>query len=169
MAHKEPAVKRWKYIFVKPFLDDTINSLAKWQLIYGPSLIYDPSWYLIMLVANPLIDQELQRKDAMRSSEGAAVMTTARQVRSALRGEIAQTAHLKLSSTGLENASTSSIPFSSARHMERPGKTGFIVDSIHCLQGAYLGDINKDVRTLAKKLQCADPSTFGVLRCRGVA
>ncbi|KAF2163001.1 hypothetical protein M409DRAFT_68654 [Zasmidium cellare ATCC 36951] len=52
--HGRPAVSRWKYLFVKSHLDETIKSLNKWQAMY------DPSWYLIIRVASPIIDAELR-------------------------------------------------------------------------------------------------------------
>lgn len=160
--NKRPAVKRWKYMFLKPYLDDTIDSLDRWQQMY------DPSWWLVLRVASPLVDAELSRQNAGHASRGTTVITTAKQVRATLQGDAALGANLTLSSAGPANSRTSSILYSSAKYMERPGKTGLIVDSIHCLHGAYIGDMNRDIRTLAAKLQSADPLTFGVLRCRGI-
>ncbi|GIZ41069.1 hypothetical protein CKM354_000438500 [Cercospora kikuchii] len=159
--NQHPAVKRWKYMFVKPYLDETITSLDRWQQMY------DPSWWLVLRIAGPLVDAELSRQDARRASRETTVISTAKQVRATLQGGAALGTNLTLSSAGPANSRSSSIPYSSARYMERPGKAGLIVDSIHCLHGAYVGDMNSDVRTLAAKLQSADSLTFGVLRCRG--
>ncbi|PPJ54325.1 hypothetical protein CBER1_06136 [Cercospora berteroae] len=159
---RKPAIKRWKYMFVKRYLDETIESLERWQQMY------DPSWWLVIRVASPIIDAELARQSAASGSGGANVVATAKQVRATLQSDAAQGAHLTLSSSGPGNSRISPIPYSAAKYMERPGKTGLIIDSIHCVQGVYVGDMNRDIRTLAAKLQIADPSTFDVLRCRGI-
>ncbi|KAF2488145.1 hypothetical protein BDY17DRAFT_245033, partial [Neohortaea acidophila] len=101
-AEGKIAVKRWKYMFLKPHLDELLSSLENWQRLY------DPSWYLLIRIADPVIDAEL-------------------------------------------------------------GKTSLIVDSIPCLAGCGVNDTDKDIRTLATKLHYIDSSTFGVLKCRGVA
>ena len=160
---KGTAVRRWKYIFVKSYLDDYIKSLEKWQHMY------DPSWYLIIRIASPIVDTELDRQDLTRPHESAAIRTIARKVRGALRSDTAQATHLALPSSCPENSRTSSIAYSSASYLQRPGKAGLIINSIQCATGSYAGELDKDVRALANKLHCADPATFGVLRCRGFA
>ncbi|KAK5110491.1 hypothetical protein LTR85_001020 [Meristemomyces frigidus] len=77
---ERPAVKRWKYYFLKCYLDDTIKSLDRWQRMY------DPSWYLILRVASPLIDTELKREDTARPTEGSAILDTAIRIRENLIG-----------------------------------------------------------------------------------
>ncbi|KAF1821465.1 uncharacterized protein K489DRAFT_395180 [Dissoconium aciculare CBS 342.82] len=124
---KEIAVKRWKYMFVKPTLDETIKSLDRWQRMY------DPTWYLMIKIADPLVDKELANVNALQDSKSA----------------------------GVEAAGI----IATAR--KRPGKTGFIIESIHCLPGSYVGDMDKDVRRLATKLHYVDSSSFGVLKCKG--
>lgn len=58
------AIHRWKYPFFKPYLDDTIKSLDNWQRLY------DPSWYLIIRIANSIIDHELKMKASAMSAKG---------------------------------------------------------------------------------------------------
>lgn len=158
-----PAVKRWKYIFVKLYLDDTIKSLDRWQNMY------DPSWYLIIRIASSLVDTELKREDRARPAEGAALLNTTIRLRDALRGNAPQAVHIFLPSHGLDGAQTCTIPYSSATYVQRAGTNkGLIVDSVPYVPGSYAGDMDKDIRNFATKLRCADPSTFGVLKCRGV-
>ncbi|CZT24388.1 uncharacterized protein RCC_10113 [Ramularia collo-cygni] len=56
-------IKRMKYLFVKPCLDSVIDDLVQWQTLY------DPTFYLMMKIASPIIDAELQRKDPGASRE----------------------------------------------------------------------------------------------------
>jgi hypothetical protein len=163
---KEIAVKRWKYMFVKPTLDETIKSLDRWQRMY------DPTWYLMIKIADPLVDKELANVNALQDSksagvEAAGIIATARKVRDAVRDNAPKDLHLLLPSGGLDKLNLSSILYSSAKFAERPGKTGFIIESIHCLPGSYVGDMDKDVRRLATKLHYVDSSSFGVLKCKG--
>ncbi|KAK4495509.1 hypothetical protein PRZ48_013841 [Zasmidium cellare] len=157
-----PAVRRWKYLFVKSYLDETIKSLNKWQAIY------DPSWYLIIRVASPIIDAELDRPQTAVSRDATNVWKTAAQIRSTLQKGAASYEHLFLDRKGLDSTKAYHIPYSSARHIQRLGSDKwFIVDPVPCLANAYVGLMSKDIRVLAAKLHHADPSTFGVLRCRG--
>lgn len=160
---EQPDVKRWKYVFLKPQLDETIQSLDTWQRMY------DPSWYLIIRIANSVIDAELRRKNNAQPAEGLAVRRSAAKIRSAVRGDAVSEAHVSLPSDGLLGAQTSTILYSTARHLRRTsGKESYIVDSVPSPPGSSVGHVDKDVRTLATKLRCADPATFSVLRCKGI-
>ncbi|KAK7740006.1 hypothetical protein SLS62_011177 [Diatrype stigma] len=48
-------VRREKYAFAKASLDEVIRDMEDWQRRF------DPSWYLIVRVASPLVDRELNR------------------------------------------------------------------------------------------------------------
>lgn len=48
-------VRRGKYAFVKDSLDEVIQDMEEWQRRF------DPSWFLIMRMANPIIDQQLKQ------------------------------------------------------------------------------------------------------------
>ncbi|KAF7545872.1 hypothetical protein G7Z17_g8852 [Cylindrodendrum hubeiense] len=48
------SVRRGKYAFVKDALDGVIRDLEEWQQRF------DPSWFLIMRMANPVIDNQLR-------------------------------------------------------------------------------------------------------------
>ncbi|KAM5357003.1 hypothetical protein ACJZ2D_016715 [Fusarium nematophilum] len=56
-------VRRGKYAFVKDSLDEVIQDMEEWQRRF------DPSWFLIMRMANPIIDQQLTRQH-QRASQG---------------------------------------------------------------------------------------------------
>jgi hypothetical protein len=164
-------IKRWKYVLVKPFLDATIRDLMQWQKIY------DPSWFLILRIADPLIDKELQKSKTTRSAEGAAVVHRATKIRTVLSSLVLQqtpspsstTTHIFLPSERLTNAESSSIPFSSASGVRLPGQSNvLIIDPVPFPTGADLGAISQDFRHLASKLKVVDPINFGILKCRGV-
>ncbi|KAK6442156.1 hypothetical protein LTR95_001597 [Oleoguttula sp. CCFEE 5521] len=162
-AQQRVRVRRWKYVLVKPFVDSTIRELSRWQKLY------DPSWYLIMQVASPMIDDELKRSDPTRSAEGVRVLTKASRIRSVLRPHLDSTTHVILPAERLNGAVISKVPYSSATTVCLPGKSELlVVDSIPCPPGTYVGDISKDIRGLALKLKVVEPSSFGILKCRGV-
>ncbi|KPM38092.1 hypothetical protein AK830_g8502 [Neonectria ditissima] len=48
-------VRRGKYAFVKDALDGVIRDLEEWQRRF------DPSWYLIMCIASPVVDTQLRK------------------------------------------------------------------------------------------------------------
>jgi hypothetical protein len=164
-------IKRWKYVVVKPFLDATIRDLVQWQKIY------DPSWFLIIRIADPLIDRELQKSRTTRSAEGTAVIHRATRITTVLSSLVSQqtpspsgtTTHIFLPSERLTNAQSSRISFSSASEVRLPGQTNaLIVDPVSLPTGADLGAISQDFRHLASKLKVVDPINFGILKCRGV-
>jgi hypothetical protein len=156
-------VKRWKYVFVKPYLDAVIHDLAKWQRLY------EPSWYLIMKIASPVIDVELQKTNPPMQTEAAVVLKTAKKIRRALNTELTKETHVFLSSEGLKGAKEYRIPHTSAVLLDRPNSSSpFIVDSIPCPAGSFVGLTARDIRRLATKLRSVDPDAFGVMKCRGV-
>lgn len=156
-------VKRWKYLLLKPYLDEAIQKLAKWQQLY------DTSWYLIMRVASPAIDVQLTQEQASKATGETGPLKTATQIRAALKGDSPRSVHVFLPSAGLKDALTLSIPLSSARHVRKAGTSKWlIIDSIFCLQGTNVNNMAHELRRLATKLLCADPPTFNILRCRGL-
>lgn len=154
-------VKRWKYLFLKSHLDDTIRSLDKWQRRH------DISWYLIVRMAGPRIDEELAHEDAAQSLPASAMLETSTRIRRMLRRETRST-ELFLPGGGFDQSTSHPVSCTTAKYLPRSGKSGYIVDSIQCTHGSHVDDMEKDIRILATKLQCVDPATFGVLKCKGV-
>ena len=150
--------KRLKYIWIKECVDNAIKDLEEWQKKF------DPSWFLIMKVVNPVIDQEL----AKGKSEVASI-STAKGLRDSLKEEPQIKTPLFLPEEELLSANRQKIPFSTAQTMQRTTSSKFfILDSVACDPEANISLLTKDVRDLARKLSYADPLTFGLLRCRGV-
>lgn len=151
-------VRRWKYVLTKQCLDESIDDLASWQKMF------DPSWFLILKVSDPFIDQELGRKESAVSS-----FASLHSIRDALREQPLQKVSVFLPKDGLEIAQLREIPHASAKYMQRTGQDKrFVVDCIPCDPEADIGLMIRDVRELARKLSSVDPLTFGILQCRGV-
>ena len=156
--HQVTDVRRWKYILVKQCLDESIEDLASWQKMF------DPSWFLILKVSDPLIDRELSRNGSAVSS-----FTCAYSLRDALRDQPLQNVSVFLPKDGLETAKIREIPFASAKCIQRAGSDKWrVVDYIPCGPNVDIGLLTRDVRDLARKLSSVDPLTFGILQCRGV-
>jgi hypothetical protein len=156
--HRVTEVKRWKYLLVKQYLDETIQDLDSWQKMF------DPSWFLILKVSNSLIDQELSR-------DGSAVslFPGARDFRGAARQQPLQKKSIFLPDDGLNSSTAREIPFACAKCVQRTGSEKWVlVDSVPCDPEADVDLQTRDVRELARKLSCTDPFAFGILQCRGV-
>ncbi|KAL2066159.1 hypothetical protein VTL71DRAFT_2230 [Oculimacula yallundae] len=128
-------VKRWKYALVKESLNETIQDLASWQNMF------DPSWFLILRISNPLIDKELRRDDSILS-----VLSNSVEFRSVVREDAIQQKSIFLPKAGVNFLNMNTIPFSSARCVQRT---------------------NSD-KELARKLSGVDHVAFGILQCQGV-
>jgi hypothetical protein len=151
-------LKRFKYIWVKECVDNAIKDLEEWQKKF------DPSWFLIMKVVNPVIDQELAKGKAEAAS-----ISTAKGLRDSLKEEPQTKVSLFLPEDELLSANRQKIPFSTAQTMQRATSSKFfILDSVACDPEASISLLTKDVRDLARKLIFADPLTFSLLKCHGV-
>ena len=158
MERQVTKVKRSKYVLVKECLDESIKDLASWQKMF------DPSWFLILKVSSPFIDQELKRSKLATSS-----FTSALGLRDALREQPLQKVSVFLPADGLETAQTREIPFTTAKCVLRAGSDKWhVVNSISCDPEADISLVIKDVRELARRLSSVDPFIFGILQCRGV-
>ena len=151
-------VRKWKYVLTKQNLDESIEDLASWQKMF------DPSWFLILKVSSPFIDQELCRNGPVVSP-----FTSPYNLRDALREQPLQNVSIFLPTDELDKAQMHEIPFASAKCMQRvDSDKWYVVDCIPCDPGANISLTTKDVRELARKLSSVDPLTFGILQCRGV-
>ncbi|GIZ43254.1 hypothetical protein CKM354_000648600 [Cercospora kikuchii] len=156
-------LKLTKYLLVKPYLDSLISELAQW------SAIYDPSWFLIMKIANPKIDDELKRLTSSSSKEATVLLRRATKVRAAISKTESSDTHVFLSPAELDRMEKRRVPHSQATiAREHSATTSYIVDSIPCPGHSNADTMAQDIRRLARKLRAVDPAVFGVLRCRGV-
>lgn len=149
-------VKRWKYTLIKECLDESIEDLASWQKMF------DPSWFLILKISNPFIDQEGKNRLAVSSF-------TSAYNRDALKEQPLQKVSVFLPGDGLETARIREIPFASVRYVQRADSDKWlIINCIPCEPDIDVGSVKKDIREIARKLSCVDPFVFGVLQCHGV-
>jgi hypothetical protein len=177
-------VKVWrgKYVMQRVALNTVVSDLEEWQRRF------DPSWFLIMLIANPAIDQQLaaqrskneqEQSGDLSQGEGSKSTATstpstrdeeqshlalATNVREALRPAPRQ--HISIFLPMLEMQRID-IPFSNAQAAQRGGQW-FIIERYTCQAGRSLSAQNNDVRRLARKLASVDPWIFGLLNCKGV-
>lgn len=173
-------VRRPKYMLLKTAIDDAVREVEAWQTRF------DPSWFLIMRTAGPVIGAELKHA---RESEGqnAVVARSAAsslgrysnsrptqtpiQAAWALREVLAPEArHVSVFLPSVE-FERRSIPYSSAqiaRPCNQRDARWFIVDSVLCRPGQDPNDTARHVRLLAQKLNKVDPLAFGLLGCKGV-
>jgi hypothetical protein len=155
--------KRLRFVFVKQRLDSTIQELVSWQQMF------DPSWYLIMKVADPFIDKELNQHVLAQRRTETSLLANANGLRNAIREESSETRSIFLSEDGLESTRMRKIPYSSAKYVPRATSDKWvIVDSIPHDANADIKLVTNDVRSLARKLSCGDVYRFGILQCRGV-
>ncbi|KAM5358782.1 hypothetical protein ACJZ2D_014990 [Fusarium nematophilum] len=165
--------RKVKYAFNKDSLDKAIDELEVWQRIA------DQSWFLIMKIADPRIDEALPARDNT-VGDGTSVESAipeARAVRAAGHGD-ANTGPLAgsgitIKAEELDRMNVWPVPFSVASLAQRvfsPGTVAtYVLSRIQCQPLAKYDMIKRDARDLARKLQHNDPHTFGLLSCKGLA
>lgn len=157
-SSKHGDVKRWKYALIKDCLEKTVQDLDRWQNTF------DPTWFLIMKIADPVIDQQLAEESTNSGS-----ISTAKGLRGALADEPKEKPSIFLPEEGLRSAGRHEIPYSTAQLVRRPNSNKeLILDPVVCDSNADVPTVTKDVRDLARRLSHTDPLTFGLLSCRGV-
>lgn len=160
-------VKKAAWVWEKEALDDTISELEKWQDRFNPS------WYLLMKTASPVLDRELRLAKAteaeLRGPPTAAKtpLSLAAGLRDVLSPPNERVRNITLPELQME---WRDIPFSIAKSGRRPNGDSrwYIVDTIELGQATRVRDVTRDVRVLATKLSQADPLAFGLLNCKGI-
>ncbi|KAK1240292.1 hypothetical protein MKX08_007734 [Trichoderma sp. CBMAI-0020] len=161
-------VKRLKYAFMKDRLADTITELEVWQGIF------DPSWYLMMKIAGPEVDQQLHlmsQQQPVSIYEAKAVIPTTQQLRRALKPveDDGSRKTVFLLPGGLNAESVQSLAYSPARIARRADNGELVVlDSITCISRANINSALRDIRNFARRLKHTEPFTFGLLECKGI-
>ena len=169
-VNEAPKVNRMKYAAIKGSIDRAIDQLREWQRNF------DPGWFLTLKIAKPVIDQELAEsriKTRLSATElddkpELDTLSTARNVRRYLNGT---EENYDVFRKNDDTAQQEPILYSAAKLMQRTGKGGtrsYVVDRVPCIVDGNVDILTKDVRELARKLSVADPTTFGLLQCRGV-
>ncbi|KAL4918418.1 hypothetical protein BDW62DRAFT_200798 [Aspergillus aurantiobrunneus] len=160
--------KKAAWVWKKEALDRVITELEAWQHRF------DPSWFLLMKIASPVLDTELATaKAAEEKPRGPATaaknpLALAAGLRTVLSPTVEHTRSIFLPQMQMQWVD---IPFSDARAGRRQqgsDKRWYIVDTIELGQTTRVRDVARDVRVLAAKLSQADPLAFGLLNCKGV-
>lgn len=173
-------VKRGKYAFLKETLDEIIKDLEKCHMKF------DPSWFLLVRLSSPLIDEQLRDMTTERTSAAIGVadrpsnaIATRRPVDRQSPLAIVQGMRAAVHTSGPVKSvmrdylvmERTNLPFSTAtlatRWSASKGESlSFIIDSLQRCSNGSVDDLEKDVRSLAKRLANSDPYTFGLLKCK---
>ena len=158
------APKKAKYVFKKSALYQIVDEIEKWQVRY------DPTWILIMQMSIGNIDEELHEQQKRPEREQIPIIVAAKGIRDAARATQGEKVggrgpiwidHLDLK--------PSSIPHSSVQLSTlQDEKETVLIDTMVCNPAANADKTTREVRNLARILAEVDPSTFGLLKCRGV-
>ncbi|UKZ96455.1 uncharacterized protein TrAFT101_011244 [Trichoderma asperellum] len=161
-------VKRLKYAFAKDGLAETVKDLEFWQGIF------DPSWFLMMRIPGPEVDQQLylmSQQQSVLTHEAKAAIPIAQQLRRALKpvddDGIKKTIYLLPG--GLITESVQTLAYSPVRIARRADNSELVVlDPITCISRANINSALRDIRNFARRLKHTDPFTFGLLECKGI-
>lgn len=158
------SVKRWKLVLLKESMGSMIKDLKDWQQEF------DPSWYLITLIANPKIDQSLQETIVVKNSPTRKLQDlrdTLWRASDAIAAKDEKSLFLDPNQLGNKKqiVSPSSRAFVS---WYGSSDDAVLIDTI-----TYGTETNTElatthVRDLGRVLSKHDPSTSGLLTCRGV-
>lgn len=169
--------KKASWVWKKDALDTTVVSLEAWQRRF------DPSWFLLMKIASPVVDSELARARALEGSKRTHGPATAARNPLALATNLRDMLLLSPSPLpGVEQTRLPpflrasqmewlDIPFSdvkAGRKLSSSNTKWYIVDTVEVGPTARVRNLARDVRVLAAKLSQADPLAFGLFNCRGV-
>ncbi|KAL3470171.1 hypothetical protein BJX99DRAFT_264491 [Aspergillus californicus] len=159
--------KKASWVWKKDTVDSIIADLEHWLRRF------DPSWFLLMKIASPVVDSELARAraDEGRTHGQATVadspLAVAAGLRNVLSPNLDQAKSLILPNSPMQWLD---IPFADVKAGRR--KSGdtrwYIIDTIEVGHVARARDVSRDVRLLAAKLAQTDPLAFGLLNCKGV-
>ncbi|KAM0449150.1 hypothetical protein ACHAO4_007812 [Trichoderma viride] len=162
-------VKRLKYAFMKDRLADTITDLEIWQGIF------DPSWFFMMKIAGPAVDQQLyfmsQQQQSVSIHEAKTLIPATQQLRRALKpiNDDGTRKTIFLLPGGLNAESVQSLAYSPVRIARRADNGELVVlDPITCISRENINSALRDIRNFARRLKHTDPFTFGLLECKGI-
>lgn len=155
-----------KFALKMEALYDVLDEIEKWQARY------DPGWILIMQMSIGSIDTELHREDEKAEPDQIPIIMAAKGLRDAVRANQDAKARdqnpiwIKAQQFDLN---PQNVPGSTVQISNLPDdKDMVVIDNFVTNPKADLVSTTKAVRNLARLLAEVDPSTFGLLRCRGV-
>jgi hypothetical protein len=154
-------------VWKRDTIDGIVRDLEAWQRRF------DPSWFLLIKIADPVIDSSLARA-RIAETRPRGLPTAAEQpfavaagLRHVLSPKTNQTKDVFLTDTPME---WRDIPFSDMKAGRLVGSDTkwYIVDTVEVGAATRVRDIARDVGVLAVKLSRADPLAFSLLNCKGV-
>ncbi|QGA19453.1 hypothetical protein EYB26_007142 [Talaromyces marneffei] len=152
-------VKKLKAAMLKPGIQQAIQDLQDWQTKF------DPSWYLMTLVADSTIDQHLQHRTTLDNGPTEKLKA----IREAMRPT---DTYLMRKSIFIDGRSIEglrqhlSLYTTYVSHMH--DGQAVLIDTITYPPGTNMSTAIIHVRDLAIVLSNADPEVFGLLACHGV-
>ncbi|KAG4433509.1 hypothetical protein IFR05_011018 [Cadophora sp. M221] len=155
-----------KYVYKKKALVEIVQEIEKWQARY------DPTWILIMQMSSKNIDEELEQQDNKPEREQIPIIIAAKGIRDAARAsqdmKVRDQGTVWISHDDIDLNPTP-IPHSSVEISPLDEKKSMVlIDTMVSNPSANVNSTTKEVRNLARVLAEVDPSTFGLLKCRGV-
>lgn len=156
--------KRAKYSLLETHLLLLVDELEAWQRRF------DPSWFLIIRIANTGIDAALTKTAERTSREAANVLPTLQRIRRELQqGNISGSGQTVVRQPSFLLPGMRTIPWSTsvfAKAKDCPHD--IIVDTTTYPRNSDFAIVAGHVDNLARLLSISDPSNLGLLACVGV-
>lgn len=149
-------LKKIKYVFKRKELYEIVQDIEKWQARY------DPTWILIVQMSIGGIDEELHKEQQKPAREQIPIVIAAQGIRLAHFANAVCRTSIWIDDLDLNPSEIAHSPVQfSSLHDE---KDAVLIDT---MIGKPMGRTAQEVRNLARILREVDPSTFGLLKCRG--
>ena len=154
------SIRRLRFVFCKDSMMKMIEDLKRWQEEF------DPSWYIMTLIADPIIDSSLQDTKGPDNSP----TDQLQKIRNALYRPSASAdgSSIFLKPDFLSKERELISPLSHAVLTSYNDGHKAIIDTVSYAEDTDTDLALKHVRDLARVLSTNDPSTSGLLNCRGV-
>lgn len=157
-SHQLP-VKKMKAAFLKSGIKQAIQDLENWQARF------DPSWYLITLVADSTIDQHLQQRPTFYNDPTEKLKAIREARRPVDARQLQQSIFIDGRSIG---GVRQPLSWNTTYVSHLGNDQAVLLDTITYPPDADMSIATTHVRDLARVLSNADPKVFGLLACHGV-
>ena len=166
-------LRKLGYLFMRQSIDKLMADLDNWQKVF------DPTWFLIIRISNPLIDSGIQEwkrlgRETSNVNDGPVdIPFKLRHIgnvkKEMIDPQIGSDLSINLDDSGLKGAIEIPIPFTAPRIFQREGLSKLLlVETIPCPESGNRIDIFKaNVENLARKLKQLESGSCGLLRCYG--
>ncbi|KAI0148959.1 hypothetical protein BJ166DRAFT_469912 [Pestalotiopsis sp. NC0098] len=163
LINEDGGIKKWHMPFLRASLDDTVQQLETWQRIF------DPTWYLILRIADTVIDRELEDE---QQGSGLVIDQSISFPKfnnlSALTSKTLLSAE-NLRKEGLNWNEIETLLYSTTKIVRRQNSSKrYVLNSIDCTSGINVTQARTDTESLAKKLGRVDSDAFGLLSAYGL-